>query len=612
MKKKLLEQGITDFKKFIDKDCYFVDKTHLIGYLIDHPSEVHLITRPRRFGKTLNMSMIHHFFEAPLPSKTAHFNTPPSKQSRNQNPEPRTQKSEPITPNSYLFNGLAIQTHPRYAEFIGQYPVIHLSFKDATGNNVEDCIDFIRRAIANEYKRHMYLLEENKLNEYDGMLFKSIVNRNAPNTEFTCAIFNLSAWLKEAWGKPVYILLDEYDTPLHSAYTGDYYDDMIAFIKGFMAQTFKDNPYLNQAVVIGILKIAQESIFSGFNNSKISTLIASAMQDCFGFTESDVEKMLSYYEMEDKLEGIKEWYNGYIFGEGTVIYNPWSIVNYLSAPEDGLQPYWINTSDNSIIRDIIQLDYKKNRGIIEKFLNGEGIRQEALLNISYPQIKSNQKVTWSFLLHSGYLKASKKRQLENSQDYRLDIPNREVRYTWENIIKDWVEEDLRANTDFCNFIQGIREMNPGLIEKSLQNILFTFASYHDTAGAAPKIGENFHHGLILGLLVYLDSSFTVDSNREHGTGRPDILIVKKGSNHLQAEYLLIFEFKQGKQSLDRLANAALEQIQERYLHAACIKFHPQKILIIGIGFRGKNLGMKCLRIDKGPLESENYSEERFQ
>ena len=337
--KKKLEQGITDFKKFIDNDCYFVDKTRLIAHLIDHPSEVHLITRPRRFGKTLNLSMIRYFFEAPPPGGDS--TDPP--------------------PHASLFNDMSIAEHPQCREYMGQYPVIHLSFKDAKGSSHTECMEIIKDMLSAEYQRHEYLQDCEVLREIDKELFFKISNKKGNVQNCAQSIKHLSAWLKRAYGKPVYILLDEYDTPLHAAYADNFYDEMIAFIRSFMVQSFKDNPNLKQAVVIGILKVAQESIFSDFNNPAVSTLLDPEMEDCFGFTEPEVEAMADYYGLGDKMDGIREWYNGYIFGEDTVIYNPWSIVNYLRRPSAGLRPYWVHTSVNRMVKETLQLNKRNSR-----------------------------------------------------------------------------------------------------------------------------------------------------------------------------------------------------------------------------------------------------------
>ena len=575
--KKKLEQGITDFKKFIDNDCYFVDKTRLIAHLIDHPSEVHLITRPRRFGKTLNLSMIHYFFEAP-PPHGGNSDSPP---------------------NAALFNGMSIAEHPQCREYMGQYPVIHLSFKDAKGSSHTECMGIIRKMLSNEYRRHQYLWNSGILEDRERIKFEKFLYDEGTDQDCAQSIEYLSAWLKRAYGKPVYILLDEYDTPLHAAYADNFYDEMIAFIRSFMVQSFKDNPNLKQAVVIGILKVAQESIFSDFNNPAVSTLLDPEMEDCFGFTEPEVEAMADYYGLGDKMDGIREWYNGYIFGEDTVIYNPWSIVNYLRRPSAGLRPYWVHTSANRMVKETLQLNKGNSRETIEKLLRGEDVRRELAVNIVYPQIRTRPDVAWSFLLHGGYLKASERRQHEISQDYRLDIPNREVRYSYMTTIKDWLEEDVEAGESFHFFIRGIREGDAALIERGLGKVLLSMASYYDTADAVGddeemERVEGFYHGLVLGMLTYLSGEYMVESNRECGMGRPDIVLIQRDSG--RPAHVLLFEFKRepaaGTTPLKQLAQEAYTQAEQKYLEGAQEKWNPEKIIIYGVGFRGKALALE--------------------
>ena len=576
--RKNLTQGITDFKEFIDNNCYFVDKTHLIGCLINDPSKVHLITRPRRFGKTLNLSMIRYFFEAP----------------------PTGGDSGGVPPNAALFNGMSIAEHPRCREYMGQYPVIHLSFKDAKGSSHTQCMGTIRKMLSAEYQRHEYLQNCAVLREADKELFSRILNRNGTDQDCAQSIEYLSAWLKRAYGKPVYILLDEYDTPLHAAYTDKFYDEMIAFIRSFMVQSFKDNPNLKQAVVIGILKVAQESIFSDFNNPAVSTVLSDAMKDCFGFTEPEVEEMAAYFGQESRLDGIRQWYNGYIFGGDTVIYNPWSLVSYFRNIKDGLLPYWVHTSANRMVKETLQLNKRDSRETMERLLKGEEVRREVAVNIVYPQIRTRPDVAWSFLLHGGYLKASERRQHEINQDYRLEIPNREVRYSYMTTIKDWLEEDVEAGESFHSFIRGIREGNAALIERGLGKVLLSMASYYDTADGSGEDEEierveGFYHGLVLGMLAYLSGEYTVESNRECGMGRPDIVLIQRASG--RPAYVLLFEFKRepaaGTTPLKQLAQEAYSQAEEKYLEGAQEKWNPEKIVIYGVGFRGKELALEA-------------------
>ena len=576
--KKNLTQGITDFKEFIDNDCYFVDKTRLIAHLINDPSKVHLITRPRRFGKTLNLSMIRYFFEAPPPGGDS-GDTPP---------------------NAELFNGMSITEHPRCHEYMGQYPVIHLSFKNVKKSNHEDCMALIKDMLSDEFRRHQYLQNSGMLDDGDQEYFIRMLQRKGTDQDCEQSIKHLSAWLRRAYGKPVYILLDEYDTPLHAAYADNFYNEMIAFIRSFMVQSFKDNPNLKQAVVIGILKVAQESIFSDFNNPAVSTVLSDAMKDCFGFTEPEVEEMAAYFGQESRLDGIRQWYNGYIFGGDTVIYNPWSLVSYFRNIKDGFLPYWVHTSANRMVKETLQLNKRDSRETIESLLKGEEVRREVALNIVYPQIRTRPDVVWSFLLHGGYLKADERQQVHTSITHRLSIPNLEVTVVYEKVIRDWLEEDVEAGESFHFFIRGIREGNAALIERGLGKVLLSMASYYDTADAFGEDEEmermeGFYHGLVLGMLTYLSGEYTVESNRECGMGRPDIVLIQRGPG--RPDQVLLFEFKRepaaGTTPLKQLAQEAYSQAERKYLEGAREKWNPEKIIIYGVGFRGKALALEA-------------------
>ena len=568
--KKKLEQGITDFKKFIDNDCYFVDKTRLIAHLIDHPSEVHLITRPRRFGKTLNLSMIRHFFEAPVPGEYGDSTDAP--------------------PNAPLFNGMSITDHPQCSEYMGQYPVIALSFKDAKGASCGECMEIIKDMLSAEYQRHEYIQNCEVFRDADKELFSKILNRKGSSQDCASSIKYLSAWLRRAYNKPVYILLDEYDTPLHAAYTAGFYDEMIGFIRSFMVQTFKDNPNLKQAVVIGILKVAQESIFSDFNNPAVSTLMDEAMEDCFGFTEDEVKEMASHFGLEGEMDGIRNWYNGYLFGGNMVIYNPWSIVNYLRNPGAGFIPHWINTSSNALVQKMLQMDRAASRETVLQLLGGQELRKEVYRNIAYQEISSNPDAAWSFLLHSGYLKATDRRQREYTQDYRLSIPNKEVHYIYNHIIQSWLKTELHGGEDFLAFIGGVNEMDPRRIALSLERMLLAMASYHDMAS---KSGEMFYHGLLLGLTAYMADDYMVESNREYGMGRADITLISRGFDGKRAQKAILFELKQlapdDERPLEEAVQEAHSQALERYSAGVKIQYHPKRCLVLGVGFRGKEV-----------------------
>ena len=580
--KKNLTQGITDFKEFIDNDCYFVDKTRLIAHLINDPSKVHLITRPRRFGKTLNLSMIRYFFEAPPPGIDSG----------------EVPSEEP--PNAALFNGMSIAKHPQCREYMGQYPVIHLSFKDVKKSAYQDCMALIRNMLSAEYQRHEYLQNCGVLNDRERVKFEKILYNEGSDQDCEESIAFLSIWLKRAYNKPVYILLDEYDTPLHAAYTDNFYDEMIAFIRSFMVQSFKDNPNLKQAVVIGILKVAQESIFSDFNNPAVSTVLNDSMKDCFGFTEAEVEAMAEHFGQQAELSNIRRWYNGYLFGGDTVIYNPWSLVSYFRNIKDGLLPYWVHTSSNRMVKETLQLSKRDSRETIERLLKGEEVRREVALNIVYPQIRTRPDVAWSFLLHGGYLKADERQQVHTSITHRLSIPNLEVTVVYEKVIRDWLEEDMEAGESFHFFIRGIREGNAALIERGLGKVLLSMASYYDTADAARRRrGTGAGGGL-------LPRSGTGDADlpkrRVHGGKQPGM---RHGPTRHRIDsarpgrpaHVLLFEFKRepatGTTPLKQLAQEAYTQAEQKYLEGAQEKWNPEKIIIYGVGFRGKALALEA-------------------
>ena len=569
--KKRIGLGYFDFKEFIDENLYFVDKTPLIGYLIDQGSKVNLITRPRRFGKSLNISMLGYFFETDKPGKV----------------DPEGHRT--------LFDEFKICSHPRFEEFQGHCPVINLSFKEAKDPDFETSLEFLQDAIAGEYRRHKYLTE--LLDKEEKLYFESILHGRGNRKEYSSAIKELSRWLEMAYKQKVIILLDEYDTPLQAAYQHGCYKEMIPFIRSFMLQTFKDNPALKQAVLIGILRVAQESIFSDFNNPSAATILDMSMDEYFGFTEEEVVEAACYFDLEDKLPGIREWYNGYIFGQNRVIYNPWSIMSYLREPRNGLIPYWVNTSNNLLIKEVLQLDKLEGKKGVETLLKGEPFRKNVMNHVVYTDIKKSPEAAWSFLLHAGYLKASEREQDGTRITYNLSIPNLEVAYVYQTMVQNWFRDNMDVDTLLQSFIEGIQTHNTGKIEETLESILLRNVSYYDAAiseesekGGERTKRENFYHGLVLGLLLHLGSAYSVESNSEHGLGRPDIVIIKK-TDPVEA---VIIELKQAPKSApdtpETLAEAALNQIEsQKYDKGIKEKWQPQTLFCLGVGFKGKEL-----------------------
>lgn len=576
MTKKQVLQGIDNFKKLIDSNGYYVDKTLLIKELIDRPDQIVLITRPRRFGKTLNMSMLKYFFE-----------------------HPKCRQNDLEGDARYLFESLNITKEgERYIQELGKYPVVYLTLKNAKQNNWEDTLYNLKLTIAQEYNRHKYLLEGEVLSEYEKEKYIDIINMKAERVEYTNVILHLTEYLKRYFKENCIVIIDEYDTPIQSGYIEGYFEEVIEFQKSMLVKGFKDNNALKQGILTGIMKVAQESIFSDFNNPSINTVLSERYRDKFGFTQAEVEKMAEYLELTSHLEEIKKWYDGYIFGIDTVIYNPWSIIKFMSMPEDGLKPYWINTSDNRMIKDVMQLDKAEGKKVVEKLIKGEEVSKVIEENIVYQSIKDNPDVAWSFLLHAGYLKTCGKERVRNKYQYKLAVPNIEIQTIYEDIIVSYLKEDEAILGDVNYIIKSLFDNDTESFERLMKELYLGQVSYHDTSLENLKEWEqkerfeSFHHGFMLGLFVQMGREFIVESNKEYGLGRPDIVIIPKDAE----KTAYVFEFKwdsiKGSKTLDMLANEAVTQIEEKKYKEGVYKVHGhENIVCIGIGFKGKELKM---------------------
>ncbi len=585
MTKKQVLQGIDNFKKLIDNNGYYVDKTLLIKELIDRPDQIVLITRPRRFGKTLNMSMLKYFFEIP--------------KCRQHDLEDKDM--------SYLFENLNITRQgDKYTGEIGKYPVVYLTFKNAKQSNWEETYENIKRIIAKEYERHDYLLESDTLSEAQKERYKRVVNLEGTLVDYTDVLIDLTEYLKRYFKEDSIVIIDEYDTPIQSGYIDGYYEKVIEFMKSMLVKGFKDNKALKQGILTGIMKVAQEIIFSDFNNPSINTVVTERFKDKFGFTESEVEEMADYLGLKKYLEDIKKWYNGYIFGLNTVIYNPWSIIKFMSMPEEGLKPYWINTSDNRIIKDIMQLDKAEGKEVVEKLIKGEEVSKVIEENILYQSIKSNPDVAWSFLLHAGYLKAFEKEKVRYKFQYKLAIPNIEIQTIYEDMIINYFKEDENTLEYIQNIIKTLDEENIEKFERILKELYLKQVSYNDvktTNKSIEELGEtqqdkkyeSFHHGFMLGLFVSAGEKYTVESNKEYGLGRPDIVLIPKDTKNTA----YIFEFKwestKGPKPLEKLTEEAAKQIRDKkYEEGFRSVYGHEKVVCIGVGFKGKELKMEKL------------------
>ncbi|QTL97470.1 AAA family ATPase [Iocasia frigidifontis] len=575
--------GVDNFKEIIEREGYFVDKTLFIKDIIENISKVILLTRPRRFGKTLNFSMLKCFLEIP---------------------ECRKLENEDKD-YLYLFENLKISEDERFIKKnFGQYPVLNFSFKKIKANNWQDAEYLFKEEISREYHRHSYLLDDDII-ESSGIRkkYERIMNMEGQIIEYTAAIADLTKYLnkyyfKKHYNKKVIVLIDEYDTPLHYAKLNGYYNEMLNVMRALMVDGMKSNNNLEKAIVTGIMKISQESIFSSFNNPEIATVNSKYCADQFGFTETEVLAMLKYYGLEQYQQTIQEWYNGYLFGNKTVIYNPWSILSFIKADDHLPKAYWINTGDTTLIKRCLQLDQVKGKEYIQKLYQGKTLEMEVEENIIYEDVFNNVDKAFSYLLHAGYLKA---RQSERGDEkFLLSIPNREVATIYKNILKNWFTVEQKTNFFISDMFKHLLSMDIEKFENDLGSLLLTVSSYYDTASVNRQIKmtakreeterfENFYHGLMLGLMVNIVDDYYIESNKEYGLGRPDIVILPKDIN--KTGYIMEFKnvFVSSDKKVEDAAREALEQIEEKKYEEGLKKTGVKKFIKIGLGFKGKEV-----------------------
>lgn len=528
---KTVPVGFEDIKRILDEDMYYVDKSLMIRNLIDHKGSVNLYTRPRRFGKTLNLSMIRRFFEEELDTE-----------------------GEKID-NGYLFHKLNIaKCGGEYMAHQGKYPVISLSLKSAKQPTYEMAVASMVDEIAKEFKRHVYVLLNSCLTEHEKERFAAIMNRKAEEIEYKKALEFLSACLAQYHGKRTIILLDEYDVPLeHDHFTG-FYHEMTGFIRSLFESALKTNPHLEFAVITGCLRISRESIFTGLNNLEIYSITNSWYADSFGFTEGEIKAMLSFFHLADKFEEVKNWYDGYRFGEWD-IYNPWSIINYvktaLADREAYPQTYWSNTSSNSIIRELVEHADSGVRQEIEVLIAGEKIRKPVREDITYDLIFESQDNLWNFLFFTGYLKAGKKSLEDDIQYMELMIPNREVRMIYKRTILAWFDKKIKG-LERTNLLRALEDGDCETFERFVSEQLLDTISFFDYA-------ENYYHGFLAGLLKGA-GNYLVVSNRESGTGRPDLIL--KSPSVRGCAVILELKVSNTFQGMEQECRRALEQIEE--------------------------------------------------
>ncbi len=560
--------GTEDFKEIIEEGFYYVDKTLLIKDLLDNLSKVTLFTRPRRFGKTLNMSMLKYFFED-------------------------TGEEAKNAENHALFDGLKIMdAGEKYTDQMQKYPVISLTLKSAKQATFEDAYFKIQMEIIQEFINHRSVLGHDRLTDFQKDQYRKIMNGKAEPKEYSGALKFLSECIYSATGKKSIILIDEYDVPLENSYFRGFYHEMIDFIRSLFESALKTNPNLQFAVITGCLRISRESIFTGLNNLRIVSILDDKYAEYFGFTPKEVEKMVQYYGLEARMEDIRRWYDGYLFGKEEV-YNPWSVIYYLDDltvnPVRTPKAYWSNTSSNDIVRDLIHKADGTAREELETLMDGGMIRKPIHEDITYGEINENQDNLWNFLFFTGYLKKVSEEFEERKRYLVLTIPNDEVLTIYEDKISEWFDEQIKTR-DFSSLYQAMLTGDAETLQKELTMLLKQTISYTDSA-------EAFYHGFLAGVLANMAPDYRVKSNRESGKGRYDLCVFHGVDSEKPAaiiELKLAESFRE--QSMEKAAQIALEQITgKEYDEELAIEGYKE-CWHIGIAFFRKQCRVKMEKV----------------
>jgi hypothetical protein len=553
--------GISDFQSLREQHLEYVDKSHMIREIIDRAGvQVFLLPRPRRFGKTLNLTMLRCFFE---------------------------KREEDL---SHLFQDLHIwQAGDGYRAQFQRYPVIYLTFKDVKFGSYDESWSVIRGKIADLFNEHREVLASGRLNERDAAEYRAVMAGTADRTVYYKALLVLSGYLHELHGEKAIILIDEYDQPIHAGYVHGYVREILDFFRTFLTNGLKDNPHLARAVLTGILRVARESIFSGLNNLAVYSLLASEFSTCFGFTEPEVMTLLQKVERPDLLDLVRGWYNGYNFG-GEVIYNPWSLLNFLAREDKEPQPFWVSTSSNDLIKQLLEKYAVRLQPTIEALLEGGGIERVLDEHVALDDLGDDVDTLFSLLVFSGYLKAEKrpKGPMERSAHF-LSIPNREVREVYTSTFRTWMQARMRGHGGNLELLtSALLEGDAETFEEQLQAFVTNVLSYHDATGAAP---EQVYHGFVVGLLSVLEPAYQVRSNRESGRGRPDVLIRPREAGKPG----VVIELKVARPSrktLDKALEEGLRQAGEKGYIAELTAGGAAPVYVFVVAFDGKEVRVR--------------------
>lgn len=555
--------GKQDFAVLRESQCFYIDKTDFIKQWWDSRDDVTLITRPRRFGKTLNMSMLNCFF------------------------------SNKYVDRGDLFEGLSVWKEDEYRAIQGTYPVLFLSFASVKADNAADARKQIKSRITSLYQDYEYLLGSERLSDSEKLAYRRVLTAMTEMDDVTAcdSLNHLCRYLERVYEKKVIVLLDEYDTPMQESYVYGYWEELASFLRNLFNATFKTNASLERAMMTGITRVSKESMFSDLNNLKVVTTTSDQYADCFGFTEEEVFAALTAFQMEDKKADVKRWYDGFTFGSRRDIYNPWSITNFLKERE--LQPYWASTSSNGLVNKLLRTASAEMKSMMETLLEGGQITVNLDEQIVFNQLEQNENAVWSLLLAGGYLKVEQVeyRGITREPWYTLSITNLETVSMFSNMFKGWFERSL---SNYNGFIKALFQDDVEAMNYYMNKVAMATFSYFDVGGGQDSEPERFYHGFVLGLMADQADIYEIRSNRESGFGRYDVMMVPR-KEYQKDRSAIILEFKvhnsKRETSLEDTVQAALRQIKEKNYDAELLAsgIDQKNIRHYGLAFEGKSV-----------------------